>query len=56
MKIKKQTIIGMILVVLGIIPLFFTKDLGITAVLLSSGLFVINSEDEWMIDLIQRIF
>lgn len=47
----KKKITGIAMIAASIIPLFFTKDLGITTVLSAFGWYVMSSEDEWIVDL-----
>lgn len=47
----KKKIIGIAMMAASIIPLFFTKDLGITTVLSAFGWYVMYSEDEWIVNL-----
>ena len=50
----KKKITGIALIAASIIPLFFTKDLGVTTVLSAIGWYILCSEDEWIVNMFNK--
>ena len=51
-----QMLIGAILVIIGFIQTFFTKDLGITVMLMVIGIYLIKAKNlDWIIKILEEL-